>query len=263
MTNETDTNLEKPSERWIVLDTETTGLYVADGNRIIEVGCVEVIDGKVTGNNLHFYVDPERETEDGALDVHGWDRESLKIAAVIETENKEGRKNQKIGKFSDRYKELLNFIEDSPLVIHNAPFDMEFLDMEFERAGLGEKYLSNIVKVFDTLPYSNNIHPGKRNNLDALCKRYKVDNSSRDLHGALLDAKLLADVFLKLKTPENDQKLSKSAPESKKLSSLIPIKKTPISQALSDRQMVVKASSDETKAHKSMFDKQLSGASPW
>lgn len=250
MTDEQTQTTQSSDGRWIVLDTETTGLHIADGNRLIEMGCVEIIDGKITGNNLHFYVDPERETEDGALDVHGWDRESLVIAS-----------NGK--KFKDRYKEFLDFIKDSQLVIHNAPFDMGFIDMEFERLGFGEKYLSSRVKVFDTLPYSNIIYPGKQNNLDALCRRFKVDNSSRDLHGALLDAKLLADVYLKLKTPENDQKLRKSAPESNKLSALIPIKKTPISQALSDRQKIVRASDEERKAHAAMFEKQLSGASPW
>ena len=169
----------KKSERELVLDTETTGIHIADGNRIIEIGIVELKNGNATGNNYHVYLDPERESEEGALEVHGWDTESLKIAS-------EGKK------FRDRATELLEYIsDDSILVIHNAPFDMGYLDMEFERMGMGEKYLSQKVKVFDTLSYANIVHPGKKNNLDALCKRYKVDNSSRDLHGALLDAKLL------------------------------------------------------------------------
>lgn len=258
-----NSNQSNAKNRYISVDTETTGIRLEDGNRIIEIGCVAVENGKVTGEQFHVYMDPEREVEEGAEEVHGWKRESLLIAAEIELENHKGEKYKKVRKFRDVCQDFLEFIGDSPLVIHNAPFDMGFFDMEFERLGYGEKYLTNRTKVFDTYPYANIVHPGKRNNLDALCKRYKVDNSGRDYHGALLDAKLLAEVFVKMKTPENDEKLKNSVPESKKLSVTRPIKKTPISEALSQRQIVVSASEDEKENHRSMFDKQLDGVQPW
>jgi len=166
--------------RQIVLDTETTGLSPKEGHRIIEVGCLEMVDRRLTGNNLHFYINPERDIEKGAAEVHGITSEFL------------------VGKpiFSEIAKELAVFLKGAELIIHNAPFDMGFLDYEFKRLADGSPPISAICSVVDSLVIARRKHPGQKNNLDALCRRYHVDNSNRDLHGALLDAELLAQVYL-------------------------------------------------------------------
>lgn len=243
------------SGRSISLDTETTGIDPINGDRIIEVGCVEIIDGKVTGRNLHFYVDPEREVDYEAFKVHGLDQKKLQQESIDPKDKK-----QRIRKFKDRYKEFEDFIGDSPLIIHNAPFDMGFLNMEFERLGFGPEYLGK-QKVFDTLPYARNLFPGGKNGLDALCKKYGVDNSKRDLHGALLDAELLASVFIKMVTPDNDHIIHNSLPESAKLvmnGGIVPIKKTPINPKLNERlnQLSVKADEAETTNYREMAKNQ-------
>lgn len=240
------------SGRCISLDTETTGLDPVNGDRIIEVGCVEIIDGKVTGNNLHFYVDPEREIEYEAYKVHGMDRDRLKDLSADS--------NGRVRRFADRYKELERFIGESPLVIHNANFDMGFLNMEFERLGFGPNYLDKL-KVFDTWHYAKNLFPGGKNGLDHLCKKYGVDNSKRDLHGALLDAELLASVFIKMVTPDNDNVIHNSLPESAKLminGGIVPIKKTPINPRLNERldQLAIKADDSEIKNYREMAKNQ-------
>jgi DNA polymerase III subunit epsilon len=168
--------------RQVVLDTETTGLESKLGHRVIEIGCVELINRRTTGRQLHHYLNPDREIDYGALAVHGITRERLlsapRFAAVVE--------------------ELLAFIAGSELIIHNAEFDVDFLDMEL--ALLSQPTLPasvrSICRVLDTLALARERHPGQRNNLDALCKRYGIDNSHRELHGALLDARILADVYL-------------------------------------------------------------------
>ncbi len=165
--------------RQIVLDTETTGLEVSDGHRIIEIGCIELMHRRPSGRSWQRYLQPEREVEAGALAVHGITNEFLATQP----------------RFADVAAEFLGFIEGAELVIHNAPFDVGFLDAELERAGLATK-IGETCRVLDTLALSRKLHPGQRNNLDALCKRYGVDNSGRDLHGALLDARILADVYL-------------------------------------------------------------------
>lgn len=243
------------SGRCISLDTETTGLDPVNGDRIIEVGCVEILNGKVTGKNLHFYVDPEREIEYEAYKVHGMDRDRLRDLSISEDDPK-----QRVRTFKDRQKEFLDFIGDSPLVIHNAPFDMGFLNMEFERLGFGPGYLDKL-KVFDTLHYAKNLFPGGKNGLDHLCKKYGVDNSKRDLHGALLDAELLASVFIKMVTPDNDHVIHNSLPESAKLmvnGGIVPIKKTPINPRLNERldQLSVKADEGEIKNYREMAKNQ-------
>jgi len=165
--------------RQIVLDTETTGLNARLGDRVIEIGCVEVLSRRVTDRTFHRYVNPEREIEEGAARVHGIDREYLadkpKFAAIAA--------------------EFLDYVRDAELVIHNAEFDVEFLDRELELAGFGklEQYVSNVV---DSLALARDLHPAKKNSLDALCERYAVEHSHRTLHGALLDARLLAEVYL-------------------------------------------------------------------
>ena len=167
--------------RQIVLDTETTGLSADNGDRIIEIGCVELVGRKLTGNNLHFYVNPERDSHEDALKVHGISNEFL-------------RDKPKFAQIAD---ELLEYLTGAELIIHNAPFDIGFLNKELER--LGRKPVkAHIGGVIDTLVMAKEMFPGKRNGLDALCDRLDVDNSGRTLHGALLDAELLADVYINM-----------------------------------------------------------------
>jgi DNA polymerase-3 subunit epsilon len=164
--------------RQIVLDTETTGLELSEGHRVIEIGCVELLHRRPSGRTWHRYVRPEREVEAGALAVHGITNEFLASQP----------------RFAEIAGEFLEFIAGAELVIHNAPFDVGFLDAELARAEAGT--IAGRCTVFDTLTLARSMHPGQRNSLDALCKRYGVDNSRRDLHGALLDARILADVYL-------------------------------------------------------------------
>jgi DNA polymerase-3 subunit epsilon len=167
--------------RQIFLDTETTGLSAEGGDRVIELGCVELVNRKLTGNNLHFYFNPGRDSHEDALKVHGISNEFLrdkpKFAAVVQ--------------------EILNYVEGAEIIIHNAAFDVGFLNKELELAG--QKPFTTFVEgVVDTLVMAKQMYPGKRNSLDALCERLGVDNSGRTLHGALLDAELLADVYINL-----------------------------------------------------------------
>ena len=167
--------------RQIVLDTETTGLSAESGDRIIELGCVELVNRKLTGRNLHIYFNPERDSHEDALRVHGISNEFLKDKP----------------KFAAQADEILEYLQGAELIIHNAAFDLGFLDKELER--LGRPPLRHFVaEVTDTLGMAKQLYPGKRNSLDALCERLGVDNSGRTLHGALLDAELLADVYISL-----------------------------------------------------------------
>ncbi|MDM7941251.1 MAG: DNA polymerase III subunit epsilon [Hydrogenophaga sp.] len=167
--------------RQIVLDTETTGLSADNGDRIIEIGCVELLNRKLTGNNLHFYVNPERDSHEDALKVHGISNEFL-------------RDKPRFAAIAD---ELLEYLRDAELIIHNAPFDISFLNKELER--LGRPSIKTVIgQVTDSLVMAKEMFPGKRNGLDALCDRLGVDNSGRTLHGALLDAELLADVYINM-----------------------------------------------------------------
>jgi len=166
--------------RQIVLDTETTGLEPELGHRIIEIGCVELINRRPTGRHFHKYIDPERMIDEGAASVHGITREFL----------------QGKPKFADIVEELVLFIDGAELVIHNAAFDTAFLDAELLRIPGPPRTIAKLCRVLDSLALARSMHPGQRNNLDALCKRYSIDNSRRELHGALLDARILADVYL-------------------------------------------------------------------
>ena len=166
--------------RQIILDTETTGLNPADGHRIIEIGCVELINRRITGRYYQQYVNPLREIDEGASEVHGLTQEDLSTKPV----------------FSQIAEEFLAFVADSQLIIHNASFDIGFLDAELERLESKPAPMGERCEVFDSLDYARNLHPGQRNSLDALCKRYQVSNTHRQLHGALLDAELLAEVYL-------------------------------------------------------------------
>jgi DNA polymerase III subunit epsilon len=166
--------------RQIVLDTETTGLAVVEGHKIIEMGCVELIDRKLTKTTYHCYLNPEREVEAGALAIHGISNEFLKDKPL----------------FVDIAHEFMAFVSGAELIIHNAPFDLSFINNELSLTSSGWKPITEYCRVIDTLQMARKLHAGQRNNLDALCKRYGVDHSKRDLHGALLDAYLLAQVYL-------------------------------------------------------------------
>jgi DNA polymerase-3 subunit epsilon len=167
--------------RRVVLDTETTGLNAKLGDRVIELGCVEILNRRVTGNHFHRYVNPERGIEEGALKVHGITGEFL----------------QDKPKFREVAAEFLDYVRGAELIIHNAAFDVEFLDKELDMLGL-PPISEHCTEIVDTLKVARELHPGKRNSLDALCERYQVDNAHRTLHGALLDAALLAEVYLSM-----------------------------------------------------------------
>lgn len=166
--------------RQIVLDTETTGLSPEEGHRIIEIGCVELIDRRLTDHRFHVYINPEREIDEGALEVHGISNEFLASKPS----------------FTEVVDDLIAFIKDAELIIHNAPFDIGFINYELTLLERDYGYLDQYCTVLDTLALARKRHPGQRNGLDALCKRYGIDNSHRELHGALLDAEILADVYL-------------------------------------------------------------------
>jgi len=166
--------------RQIVLDTETTGLEVSQGHRIIEIGCIELINRRVTGNHWHHYINPEREIDSGAFEVHGISSDFL----------------QDKSRFTELAEDFLSYVAGAELVIHNAPFDVGFLDNELALLEPSAASLKESCTILDTLLLARQKHPGQKNNLDALCKRYGIDNSHRSLHGALLDARILADVYL-------------------------------------------------------------------
>jgi DNA polymerase-3 subunit epsilon len=168
--------------RQIVLDTETTGLETSQGHRIIEIGCVELIDRRLTGNHYHQYIQPDREIDEGAIEVHGISNEFLADKP----------------RFSDIVEDFLQYIRGAELIIHNAPFDVGFINYELSLYDSNHKPLESFCTIVDTLAYARERHPGQKNSLDALCKRYEVDNSHRELHGALLDAEILADVYLRM-----------------------------------------------------------------
>jgi DNA polymerase-3 subunit epsilon len=172
--------MTKPNGRQVVLDTETTGLNPQEGHRIIEIGCVELLNRRLTGKRFHVYINPDRIIDDGAIEVHGITNEFL----------------QDKPQFADVAEDFIAFIRDAELIIHNAPFDVGFINHEFALLNNNTGTVTDYSQVFDTLSYARKKHPGQRNSLDALCKRYGIDNSHRDLHGALLDAEILADVFL-------------------------------------------------------------------
>lgn len=165
--------------RWIILDTETTGLDPAQGHRIVEIGAVEVLNRGVTGNHYHTYLNPDRDSDPGALGVHGLTTDFLSDKP----------------RFKDQADDFLKFIEGAELIIHNAPFDLKFLNAELEKIGR-QAVTEFCCGVTDSLVHAKTLHPGKRNSLDALCERYGISNAHRSLHGALLDSRLLAEVWL-------------------------------------------------------------------
>jgi DNA polymerase-3 subunit epsilon len=173
--------------RQIILDTETTGLHPNNGDRLVEIGCIELINRRMTGNNLHFYINPERDMPEAAAAIHGLRDEFLKDKPV----------------FADVVSQIAAFSQSAEVIIHNAAFDLGFLDMEFKRLGL-DPFSSIVAGVIDTLTDAQKMFPGKRNRLDDLCNRFDVKNDHRTLHGALLDAKLLTEVYLCMTRGQND-----------------------------------------------------------
>mgnify|MGYP001101925199 CR=1 FL=1 len=221
--------------RQIILDTETTGLDPKQGHRIIEIGCVEMINRRLTGNTYHVYINPQRLVEQEAIEVHGITNEYLTDKPV----------------FNQIANDFIAFIKGAQLVIHNAPFDIGFMDHEFSKiAGSALKNTSEICTVLDTLDLARQLHPGQKNNLDALCKRYGIDNSHREKHGALLDSEILADVYLMMTGGQTDLNLSGKA------NGEGGVQKEVIRRLASDRKplKIVKATADELEQHESRLD---------
>ena len=228
--------------RQIVLDTETTGLSAENGDRIIEIGCVELVRRKLTGNNKHFYLNPGRDSHEDALKVHGISNEFLKdkpkFAAVVD--------------------ELLEYLQDAEVIIHNAPFDVSFLNKELELIGRAP-IRHCVAKVTDSLMMAKEMFPGKRNSLNALCDRLEVDNSGRTLHGALLDAELLADVYINLTRGQNSLMMDVGSP--------VQSNETKVRVDLRTFELpVLVASEQEMDAHEkvlSLLDKSSRGKTVW
>ena len=237
-------NIEKSANnRQIVLDTETTGLDPRQGHKIIEIGCVEMINRRLTGNNYHQFIQPDREIDEGAQAVHGISNEFLADKP----------------RFIDVVKDFIEYIDGSELIIHNAPFDVGFIDHEFKWAGAEYGSVASYCSVIDTLVMARKMRPGKKNNLDVLCKEYEVNNAHRELHGALLDAELLAEVYLRMTGGQSALSLdSEEASDSstgeavvKKLSADRP----PIK--------IIRASDEELKAHQAIVEKMGGDGTVW
>ena len=235
--------------RQLVLDTETTGLEVGLGHRIIEIGCVELVNRRLTGRNFHKYINPDREIDDGALEVHGITQEFLSDKP----------------RFADIWDEFNEFLHGDELIIHNAPFDVAFLNHEIGLLNLGLPSIQDQSSVVDSLALAREKHPGQRNSLDALCRRYSIDNSQRVLHGALLDAEILSDVYLLLTGGQGG--LFDVAEETKSedhVDKVINVSATD-SQSLSGF-LAVKASQSEVRGHEeflSFIEERNSNASIW
>ena len=227
------------NSRQIVLDTETTGLEPSQGHRIIEIGCVEMINRRLTGNNYHQYIHPDREIDEGALAVHGISNEFLADKP----------------RFDDIIADFIDYIDGAELIIHNAPFDVGFMDHEFRLAGTQFGSTSDYCKVIDTLVMARKMRPGKKNNLDVLCNEFEVSNAHRELHGALLDAELLAEVYLRMTGGQSS--LSLDAEDlSQSADGVVTVKKLPAERKPI---RVVRASESELEAHQQIVEK-LGGA---
>jgi DNA polymerase-3 subunit epsilon len=232
--------------RQIVLDTETTGLEPSEGHRIIEIGCVELIDRRISGNTYHQYIQPDRQIDAGAIEVHGITNESLADKP----------------RFADIAAEFLAFIKGAELVIHNAPFDVGFIDHEFRMLTAPPGNVAEHCKVLDTLVMARRMHPGQRNSLDALCKRYEIDNSQRELHGALLDAEILADVYLMMTGGQVSLSLDSRTDSQGNQ------QRVEIQRVAADREplRVIRASEAECQAHNGRMEaieKTCGGSSVW
>jgi DNA polymerase-3 subunit epsilon len=218
--------------RQIILDTETTGIDPRIGNRIIEIGCVEMLNRQLTGNNFHYYINPERDSEEGALAVHGLTTEFLSDKP----------------KFAEIVNEFRDYIAGAEVIIHNAPFDIGFLNAEFDRIGIStfEEHVAGIV---DSLVMAKEMYPGKRNSLDALCDRYGISNAHRTLHGALLDAELLAEVYLAMTRGQESLTIDLAEPVA--ATSNVDVMATlPLAEIV-----VLQATPDELAEHEALLDK--------
>jgi len=220
--------------RQIVLDTETTGLDAAQGHRIIEIGCVELVNRKLTGNHYHQYINPHREIDQGAIEVHGITSDFLADKPA----------------FDAIAAAFIDFVQGAELVIHNAPFDIGFLNAELQRVSGVDTRVEDLCTVTDTLVMARAKHPGQRNSLDALCQRYTVDNSQRDLHGALLDAEILADVYLAMTGGQTTLQLSDSGAANDGQKQAEQIVRLPANRAALP---VIKASPEERAAHEAQL----------
>jgi len=230
--------------RQIVLDTETTGLATAQGHRIIEIGCIEIVNRRFTGREYHSFLNPERDIDEGAEAVHGMSRDDLE--------------NQP--RFSDIADDFLEFITGTELVIHNAEFDVGFLEYELKLMKHAQAKITDHATVLDTLRFARKLHPGQRNSLDALCKRYNVDASRRNVHGALIDAELLAKVYLAMTGGQAalslDQKVVKTETTMTNLGRQAPSSELDL--------VVIRANDEENAAHEALLEKmKASGECIW
>jgi DNA polymerase-3 subunit epsilon len=221
--------------RQIVLDTETTGLSTSHGHRIIEVGCVELVNRRLTGREFHRFLNPDRDIDEGAEAVHGISRADLENAP----------------RFPEVVDELLEFLKDAELVIHNATFDVGFIEHELKLMKHGKPKITQHASVLDTLTLARKMHPGQRNSLDALCKRYEVDASKRDVHGALIDAELLARVYLAMTGGQTalslEEEVKEAAAQDKTAAANGPAGKLDL--------VIISASADEIAAHETLVEK--------
>jgi len=243
--------------RQIILDTETTGLSTSQGHRIIESGCIEMVNRRLTGREFHRFLNPDRDIDEGAEAVHGISREQL------ETEPR----------FSEIVDEFLSFVKDAELVIHNADFDVGFLEHELRLMKHAEPTIADHCTVLDTLSLAREIHPGQRNSLDALCKRYEVDASKRDVHGALIDSELLARVYLAMTGGQSSLLLDEDEDDvGARLAGDRPQGGLPhgdrpqgaLQQGASYNLKVIKPTEAEAAAHEAMLEKiRESGACVW
>lgn len=225
--------------RQVILDTETTGLSTAQGHRIIEIGCIEMINRRLTGREYHRFVNPERAIDEGAERVHG-----------ISLDDLEGQP-----RFADIAEEFLEFIAESELVIHNADFDVGFLEYELKLMKHGQGAITDHATVLDTLSLARKLHPGQRNSLDALCKRYEVDASRRDVHGALIDSELLARVYLAMTGGQSTLLLDEEKTDDVSVSEAAVRNQRPDGLTLT----VINASAEELAAHEAVLDKMDGG----
>lgn len=230
--------------RQIILDTETTGLSPRNGNRILEIGCVEVLNRQLSGKNLHLYINPERDSEEGALAVHGLTTEFLADKPT----------------FKQIAAEFLDYVRGAQIIIHNAPFDVGFLDAELALLGL-PSFKEHVSDVVDSLQMAKELHPGRRNSLDALCDRYGISNAHRVLHGALLDAELLAEVYLSMTRGQNSLTMDLGAEEDLSEGEDGKLELAPLAEVI-----VVTASEEELGLHEEVLnqlDKEARGSCVW
>jgi len=218
--------------RQIILDTETTGIDPRAGNRIIEIGCVEMLNRQLTGNNFHYYINPERDSEDGALAVHGLTTEFLSDKP----------------KFAEIANEFREYVGGADIIIHNAPFDVGFLNAEFDRIG-APKFEEQVGEIIDSLVMAKQLYPGKRNSLDALCDRYGISNAHRTLHGALLDSELLAEVYLAMTRGQESLTIDLAEPASSASGANAAIA-VPLAEVF-----VLQATPEELVEHEALLDK--------